>query len=68
MGTMSANMPEDLRHLVADELDASVDEIFIQPGMLGVADLRQLIVDDRPDLLFPPYTPRFPGTHSRFRR
>ena len=53
-------MPEDLRHLVADELDASVDEIFIQPGMLGVADLRQLIVDDRPDLLFPPYTPRFP--------
>ena len=28
--------------------------------MLGVADLRQLIVDDRPDLLFPPYTPRFP--------
>ena len=58
--TMSANMPEDLRHLVADELDASVDEIFIQPGMLGVADLRQLIVDDRPDLLFPPYTPRFP--------
>ena len=28
--------------------------------MLGVADLRHLIVDDRPDLLFPPYTPRFP--------
>ena len=25
-----------------------------------MADLRQLIVDDRPDLLFPPYTPRFP--------
>ena len=22
--------------------------------------MRQLIVDDRPDLLFPPYTPRFP--------
>ncbi len=29
-------------------------------GILGLADLRQLIVDDRPDLLFPPYTPRFP--------
>ena len=28
--------------------------------MLGLADLKQLIVDDRPDLLFPPYTPRFP--------
>jgi polyphosphate kinase len=29
-------------------------------GLLGVADLKALIVDDRPDLLFTPYTPRFP--------
>ena len=29
-------------------------------GCSGIADLKQLIVDDRPDLLFPPYTPRFP--------
>ena len=36
------------------------DETHIADGILGVADLRQLIVDDRPDLLFPPYTPRFP--------
>jgi polyphosphate kinase len=57
---ISADMPEELRELVADELDATPDEIFIQDGFLGVADLRQLIVDDRPDLLFPPYTPRFP--------
>ncbi len=57
---LSADMPEELRELVADELDATPDEIFIQDGILGVADLRQLIVDDRPDLLFPPYTPRFP--------
>jgi polyphosphate kinase len=28
--------------------------------LLGVADLKQLIVEDRPDLQFPPYTPRFP--------
>ena len=26
----------------------------------GSSDLKQLIVDDRPDLLFAPYTPRFP--------
>ena len=58
--TMSAGMPDDLRALVADAVDATPEEIFIQPGLLGVADLRQLIVDDRPDLLFPPYTPRFP--------
>ena len=57
---VNAAMPEDLRNLVADELDAPLDEVFLHHGILGVADLRQLIVDDRPDLLFPPYTPRFP--------
>src|SRR6185437_16473172 len=58
--TMDADMPLELRELVADEVAASPDEIYLQHGLLGVADLKQLIVDDRPDLQFPPYTPRFP--------
>jgi polyphosphate kinase len=53
-------MPEALRALVANELDASPEEIHIQRGLLAVSDVKQMIVDDRPDLLFPPYTPRFP--------
>ena len=53
-------MPEELRALVADELDAEPDEIHVQTGLLAVTDVKQMIVDDRPDLLFPPYTPRFP--------
>jgi polyphosphate kinase len=53
-------MPEELRALVADELDAEPDEITVQAGLLAVVDVHQMIVDDRPDLLFPPYTPRFP--------
>ena len=53
-------MPEELRALVADELDAEPDEIYVQAGLLAVSDVSQMIVDDRPDLLFPPYTPRFP--------
>jgi polyphosphate kinase len=57
---MDAKMPEELRALVAAETGASPDETHIAEGILGVADLRHLIVDDRPDLLFPPYTPRFP--------
>jgi polyphosphate kinase len=57
---VEAAMPEELRALVADELDATSDEVYLQRGLLGLADLRQLIVDDRPDLLFKPYTPRFP--------
>ncbi len=57
---MDVKMPEELRALVAAETGATPDETHIAEGILGVADLRQLIVDDRPDLLFPPYTPRFP--------
>ncbi len=53
-------MPAHLRALVIDELEASSDSVFVLDGILGLADLKQLIVDDRPDLLFPPYTPRFP--------
>ena len=53
-------MPEELRALVAAETGATPDETHIAEGLLGVVDLRQLIVDDRPDLLFTPYTPRFP--------
>ncbi|HEY0418821.1 MAG TPA: RNA degradosome polyphosphate kinase, partial [Acetobacteraceae bacterium] len=53
-------MPQDLREFVVDELEASSQEVHVQNGILGLVDLRQLIVEDRPDLLFPPYTPRFP--------
>ena len=52
--------PQDLREFVADEMDVPPEEVFLQPGILGLVDVKQLIVDDRPDLLFPPYTPRFP--------
>ncbi|NVN12179.1 RNA degradosome polyphosphate kinase [Nguyenibacter vanlangensis] len=57
---IDSHMPADLGRAVAAELDVPTDEVEIQPGLIGVVDTRQLIVDDRPDLLFPPYTPRFP--------
>ena len=52
--------PEALRDFVADEVDVPPQEVFVQPGILGLVDVKQLIGDERPDLLFPPYTPRFP--------
>ncbi|MHB1303015.1 MAG: RNA degradosome polyphosphate kinase [Acidiphilium sp.] len=58
--TLAADMPEDLRTLVIDEVEAPEDQLFIEPGMLGLADLSEIIVDDRPELLFRAYTPRFP--------
>ncbi len=57
---VASDMPDDLRAFVIDELDASAQDIYVEAGVLGLSDLSQLISDDRPDLLFPPYTPRFP--------
>ena len=57
---VDAQMPADIVAFVAEEMDADRSWIFPVDGFLGVVDLKQLIVDDRPDLLFTPYTPRFP--------
>jgi len=57
---VEAGMPQDVVDFVAEALGADRAAIFVVEGMLGVSDLSQLIVDDRPDLLFTPYTPRFP--------
>jgi polyphosphate kinase len=58
--SVTAATPADMMDFVADELEAPRSELFIVDGLLGLSDLTQLIVDDRPDLLFTPYTPRFP--------
>ncbi|HZF74653.1 MAG TPA: RNA degradosome polyphosphate kinase [Acetobacteraceae bacterium] len=58
--SVGKGMARDMLDLVVDELDADPSGMFVVDGLLGVSDLRQLIVDDRPDLLFTPYTPRFP--------
>jgi polyphosphate kinase len=57
---VESRMPVDLVDFVAEELDAGRSGVFTVDGLLGVTDLKLLIVDDRPDLLFTPYTPRFP--------
>ena len=58
--SVTANTPPDILDFVAEELDAPRSEVFVVDGLPGLSDLTQLIVDDRPDLLFTPYTPRFP--------
>ena len=58
--TVNDDMHEDLRSFVINELDASEDDVFELDGLLGLADTKQLITDERPDLLFAPYSARFP--------
>ncbi len=57
---MEESVPRGLVDAIVDELDLPPEEVSVHSGMIGVVDLKQMIVDDRPDLLFPPYTPRFP--------
>ena len=58
--TIDADMPEHLREFVLEELDVSPEDTVELDGLLGLSDTGQLIVGDRPDLLFPPYNARFP--------
>ena len=57
---IEAAMPEGLRQLVAEALAVTPDEVFLVHGLLALNDLSQLVAIDRPNLKFPPYTPRFP--------
>ncbi|MGE0222783.1 MAG: RNA degradosome polyphosphate kinase [Acetobacteraceae bacterium] len=57
---LDIDMPPELHTLVVDALQAAPDEVHTQRGFMGLVDVKQLIVDDRPELLFTPYTPRFP--------
>jgi polyphosphate kinase len=54
------SMPDDLKAFVTKELRVGEGEIYIPAGMVGLADTSQLIVKDRPDMVFTPYAPRYP--------
>ncbi|MDB5699076.1 MAG: degradosome polyphosphate kinase, partial [Alphaproteobacteria bacterium] len=52
--------PDELEQLVRVGLDGSEAIVSESTGFLGIADLEVLVEEDRPDLKFPPFTPRFP--------
>ncbi|MGQ0661711.1 RNA degradosome polyphosphate kinase [Sphingosinicella sp.] len=57
---LEARIPDAMEALVREGIDASEALVFESTGFLGIADLAQLVEEDRPDLKFPAYTPRFP--------
>jgi polyphosphate kinase len=58
--TVNGPLPDELREDVLDELGLVAGDELMLDGMLGLADLKQLIVAERRDLLFPPFNIRFP--------
>ena len=63
---IDGQMPARLRRFVVQELDIRDDGVFIKDGMLGLADTSQLIVPERSDLVFKPFTIRFPERIREF--
>lgn len=55
-----SGMALDLREFLRNELHVSNDDVFILEGLIGLSDTKQLIVDERPDLVFRPFIARFP--------
>ena len=56
----SASMPEDLRAFIGDHLDLGGRAPIVVDGLLGLNETKQLILEERRDLQFEPYIPRFP--------
>jgi polyphosphate kinase len=58
---VDGSMPPELRRFLSEHLNAAPGDVFATQGILGVDDTAQLIIaDERPDLVFTPYNPRFP--------
>ncbi|HRJ63876.1 RNA degradosome polyphosphate kinase [Brevundimonas sp. UBA2416] len=57
---IESSMPDDLRTFITNELDAAPQDIVMVPGMLGLAQLADLIPAGHPDLKFKGYEPRYP--------
>lgn len=57
---LSVDAPAALKSMIMDELLVSDEEVVEVDGLIGLADLSELVLDERPDLLWPPYTPRVP--------
>jgi polyphosphate kinase len=58
--TLDAGMPDHLRQFVEEQLGVEPQDCFALEEVLGLADVKELIVDDRKDLQFTPFNARFP--------
>ncbi len=52
--------PDALMRMIKRELRVSGDEIVEVDGIIGMADLGELVLKDRHDLMWPSFTPRVP--------
>jgi polyphosphate kinase len=57
--TVDDEISENLLYFIQAQLDVSKHDVFSFKGMIGLSDIAELVIDDRPELLFPPIVPGF---------
>ena len=57
---INKDMSQELKDFLTREFDVDPVDVFEQVGILGLAEVSELISADRPELLFPPFNARFP--------
>ncbi len=57
---ISGNAPDGLRQTIIQETGVMLDEVIEVDGLIGMTDLTELVIKDRPDLLWKPFSPRVP--------
>ena len=57
---ISSGAPEALQRQITEHLHVIGDEVVEVTGMIGLARLKELVLDNRPDLMWPNFTPRVP--------
>jgi polyphosphate kinase len=63
---IEASMPEELRKVLAEKIELNGRAPVVVDGLLGLADTRQLIVQEHPELTFKPYNARYPERIREF--
>jgi polyphosphate kinase len=58
--TMDKQMVDELREFIRQQLGVHPKDVYSFSGMIGLANIAELVFNDRPDLLFHPYQVRFP--------
>ena len=57
---ISNQAPKALRAAIMAEFSVTETEVIEVNGMLGLPDLKELVIEDRSNLLWPSFTPRIP--------
>ena len=57
---LSSDSPEPLKALIREALNVGLNELIEVDGVVGIGDLSELVIDDRPELRWASYNPRLP--------